>query len=241
MNRAKQTLLDKKRHPEKYTPLGSVKAERNVEYKNRFVLVDIKEVFTSKSNVQKLIHSVWKINKQNGSTASLEKVSKDTIKLIKTFLSEHNVYEYKTAEEQATGNINWVEILKTINNDFMQYCYSSYIKWNQFVPTRITLDVGPRGNKKEKKMYELTPADIQTVDAWRNQETRIMNDMFRYQNKIPIWQTAMHTRNYDRSNEGYQVKDPDRASIETPVYNSYDMSSIHKVLDQWTSTGWFGM
>jgi len=228
-------------NPQKFKPLGTVKGKNNVESRRKFNDVDIKDIFTSRSNIAMMSYSLFKVNKQNGGSQTKEQVYLDTIKLMKCFLTIVDVYQYETADYQATGNMNFVELLKTINNDFLKFSYSKYIKWNEFVPTRMNVEVGPRGSRKDRKMYELRPDEIITIDYWRNQETRVAGRNFRYNNEIPFWRTWLHNRHYDRSNEGLRENEPDRASLDTPVYNAYDMSGIHKVLDGWCKTSWFGM
>lgn len=225
--------------PEKYQPLGSYKGIRNAPTR---LNIDIKKLFLSDANVYYLVHTIYVTNKQNGGTEIFDYIN-DKVEniLLHEFLKTINIYEYQTVDFQATGNKNWVEILKTVNNDFIKYVNHKLIVWNRFVPTRMSLTVGERGKRREKKMYELTPDDIGTIDYWRKQEVQVKNDIFRYSNKIPVWQTSMHTRRYDLSNEGFKHKEPDRASIENPVYNTYDMTAIHKTIDKWSKEDWFGV
>lgn len=226
--------------PEKYRPLGSVKSVNNIPSRPDFTDIDIAEVFRSDSNMHMMANSLYKVHRQNGGRLSIEKFLRLTPKLANNFMQKYSIYEFEDVDFQATGQHNWVELLRTINNEFVNYCYK-WFKWNQFVPTREWGEVGPIDNRKQKRFYEMTADDIPTLDYWRNQEIQRMNKVFRYHNKIPFWQKTMHRRHHDRENEGFRYDDSDRSSLETPIHHAYDMSDIHKTLDKWTKTEWFGM
>jgi len=227
-------------NPENYKPLGSVKAVRNVPCKVQFTDIDLGDVFMDPSNLDMQAVSLHKIHRQNGGRAKLDKFLQLIPKLANAFKSRYNLNEFEDVDYQATGQHNWVELLKTINNEFIRYCYKS-LRWNNFVPTREWAEVGPVDDRKQKRFYELTAEDIPTLDYWREQEVQRMNKVFRYHNKIPIWQTSMHTRHFDRNNDGFRYDDPDRSSLDTFVHGTYDMSKIHETLDKWTKKDWFGM
>lgn len=220
-------------------PLGTKKAFNNRESERQFINVNMEDLFKSPMNASNLSESLYNICVQNGNEVTRRKVFNDNAMMMLEFLKENDVSAYNTVEYQATGNNNWTEILKAVNSEYMKFTYNRYVKWNVFVPTRNTLLVGERGNKIEKKMFEFRPEDIHSLDYWRTQEIKRYDGMFRDNNKIPIWQSSMNTRHYDRGNEGLATT-ADRASLESPVY-AYDMSSIHEVLDGWTKEGWFGM
>lgn len=226
-------------HPDKYHPLGSVKSINNVPNPVDFTNVNINALFMSRPNIAMLTSNLYKVARQNGSRSSMEKFKKIVPALAMQFKVRNKLEEYETAEANATGFNNWVEVLKTVNNVFMKYCYRR-LKWNTFVPTREWAEVGPRNDRKQTKFYELQAADHGTMDLWRNQETQIMNKHFRYGNKIPFWQTSMHNRHYDKHNEGLAYDNPDRTSLDTPLYG-YDMSNVKATIDKWQSKEWFGM
>jgi len=219
--------------------INSLKALNNIPTEPDFANVNIVALFMSKSNMSLLSHNLYKIARQNGDRNEYERFAYAIPLLAKKFQINNNLFDYTTAESEAIKMNNWVEVLKTINNDFMKYCYK-YIKWNQFVPTREWAEVGSRNDRKQKRFQYFNSEDAKTLDLWRNQETQIMNKHFRYENKIPFWQVTMHTRHYDRSNEGLMYDDPERASLENPIYG-YDMTAINSTLNNWKSSEWFGM
>lgn len=230
-------LLNK---PEKYKPLGSRKALNNKEYKHQFASINIKGVFMSDSNLRLLAHSLYSVHRRNGGRSKLDRFNKITPLLAVEFCKGKNLNGYTDVASSATGQVDWVEVLKAVNNSFMKFCYSRF-QWNHFVPTREWAEVGSSGVRKQKRFHQIRPEDVGTLDYWQHQETYRDDSIYRYGNEIPFWQTTMHKRHYDRSNEGFRYDHTDRASLSTPVYNTYDMSQIHKTLDKWKDTEWFGM
>lgn len=225
-------------NPEKYKPLGSVKSILNKQSENTFDTVDIKKLFNSSSNISKMTLKLYEVYLQNGGKDIYDKFSNNIIYLSKTFSNENNLYNFKYVD--STNQNNWVEILKFINNKFTKYCYN-WFKWNSFVPTRDVVEVGTYDNRKKKHFFELMADDIPTLNYWRKQEVYRVNNMFRYNNEIPFWQKTMNTRYYDKSNEGFRNGDSDRASLENPVYDRYNMSNMNDLLDSWNKGDWFGI
>jgi hypothetical protein len=132
-----------------------------------------------------------------------------------------------------------VEALRAINQDFKNECYK-YFKWNAFNPFQTKFEVGPHEKRVLKKGFALDHTDHGTLDVWREQFTQTLNRQFRYENKIPIWQTSVHTRYYDTANEGLKQKNKCDSSLETPVYG-YDMSDIYAGIDKYKSEDWYTM
>ena len=69
--------------------------------------------------------------------------------------------------------------------------------------------------------------DTRNMDIWRPERTVRMNNDYRYNNQIPVWQCSMNKRNYDRDNDGLEHSDPNRSSLETPI-RGYEMTDIYK-------------
>ena len=102
--------------------------------------------------------------------------------------------------------------------------------WNPF---RASTIVGTK-NEFENTLTSLSYHDMvygldntRNMDVWDNNKTIRMNKNFRYNNRIPVWQWSMNRRNYDRSNDGLEHGDPNRASLEVPI-RGYEMSDIYK-------------
>lgn len=225
--------------PDKYQPLGSVKSVRNLASEPDFGNIDINALFMSSGNMTNLIHSLYKVARQNGSRSTIHKFKRLVPLLAKQWMRSNNLELYETVDQGTTSVTNWVEIIGAINNKFMSHCYQR-LQWNTFVPTREWAEVGPRENRVQKRFHEITAADVGTLDVWRRQEIQISNSHFRNNNAIPFWQTSMHTRHYDRQNEGLAHDDSNRASLDTPIYG-YSMTNIESRLDKWHSSEWFGM
>lgn len=230
------TKADLMLRPEQVQPLGTIKGIRN---KPTNIKIDIKDLFMSDSNQNMLKHNLYTIYQQNGGKQLRSAFNKFITQLSKRFVLDNNLYTYETAEAQATGYNNYTEVLRTINRDYHAVCYK-FFSWNTANPFQDNVVVGPSDRRVLKKGYELTPEDHGTLDVWREQFTQVLNAQFRDNNRIPVHRQSIHTRHYDRSNEGLQHNDADRSSLETPVYG-YDMSQIYKNLDKYSATDWYSM
>lgn len=226
--------------PELYSPLSSHKSIRNLPAAEQFDKVNLYDAFHSKYNKDILAKSLYETGCNNGYSAPFQKFQALVPRAMHEFCLRTDISEYRVAENGATGQSNWLEELDAINNDFLKYCYNLF-KWNKFNPYRAYATVGDSEHRHQKKYSELLAHDIPTIDVWAVQEVQVKNNNFRYNNQIPIWQKSMNTRHFDRTSEasGLAQRDPNRASLETPV-RGYDMSSIYKLLDQWKSDSWFG-
>jgi hypothetical protein len=217
-------------------PLGTRKAASN---KHTHLNIDVKNTFVSEQNINMLTCNLFKIYQQNGGMQSNQKFKQLIPLLISRFLKKNDLTSYRTAEADTVGFNDYTTILRAINNDFIKMCYN-YFKWNAYNPFQNDIEVGTVENRVLKKSYEIMPEDHGTLDIWREQFIQISNNKFRDNNKIPFYRTGMFTRNYDRSNEGFIHNNPDRASIETPIYG-YDMKHLQNGLCTYKSEEWYGM
>jgi len=71
---------------------------------------------------------------------------------------------------------------------------------------------------KTKPANELLAQDFQNLDVWGYERTYNDHTVYRYNNKIPIWQTSMNIRHYDRSNQGLHSYAPEGASWNNLIY-----------------------
>jgi len=223
-------------NPQDVQPLGSRKGVLN---KPTELKIDMVELFLSDNNSSVLKSGLYAIYQQNGGKASRGKFYHLVELLQRKFVKENDLYSYTTVEAQATGTNNYVEALRAINKDFHSTVYT-YFKWNMYNPYKDDIEVGPSENRQLKKSAEIMPEDFGTLDLWREQFVQVLNRQFRDNNRIPVYRTSIHTRHYDRSNEGLRFNDPDRASLETPIYG-YDMSRIEDGLCNYKSDSWFGL
>lgn len=223
-------------YPEQVQPLGTVKGVRN---KPTVLKIDLEDLFLSAANQNMLKNSLFTIYQQNGGKRRRREFNTFIDQLSKKFVLDNDLNSYETAEKQATGVNNYTECLRAINNDYHKVCYK-FFSWNVANPFRDKVTVGPSDRRVSKQGYALTPEDHGTLEVWREQFTQVLNAQFRDENRIPVYRQSIHTRHYDRGNEGLQQNDPDRASLETPIYG-YDMSQIYKNLDKYSSTDWYSM
>ncbi len=215
--------------PHLYEPLGSKKSVNNLECKSNFVDIDIVKLFTSTHNIAYLTRTMYNTAQKNGSDMSQEYISRNIPSWVHKFATQNNLYRYTLVDEQP----DWVAILRFINNEFLSKCYNM-LRWNSFVPTRMSAMV----DGKEKKFSDLTYEDYQKISFWETQDVNRTNSSFRNNNEIPFWRKHIHVRHYDRDNDGLQYDDPDRASLDTPIYQRTARNN-DELLDFWSRKNWY--
>lgn len=225
--------------PQNYDPLGTDKAIKNLANRPDFVHIDIEDVFKSKPNQLMLARNLYNISKHNGGRSNLQTFINLIPRVQKEFCRTRDLSQYDMAESSATGQKDWVLILKAINNAFIKQCYN-LLKWNHFVPSRESAMVGPTDDRKMKKFTDLLAHDYGTIDVWEDVDQNRDNSRYWLDNKIPIWRASIHSRPYDRHNEGLRDNNPDRASLEV-FQRGFDQSTIFATIDKWQSKDWFGM
>jgi hypothetical protein len=223
-------------HPEDVQPLGTRKGVLNKPTKLK---INLEDLFLSDSNTRVLQIALYNIYKQNGGKSTAGKFKKLIVLLQQKFVNENKLCDYQTAEWQATGINNYVDALRTINNDFHKMVYT-YFKWNMYNPYKDDIEVGPSDARETKKSAEIMPEDFGTLEVWREQFTQCLNRQFRDNNRIPVHRVGLHARHFDRGNEGLRENNPDRASLETLVYG-YDMSNIKRDICNYKDSEWFGV
>ena len=230
------TLHDFLYNPQNVQPLGSRKGVLN---KPTNIKLDLNEIFISKKNTNLLLSGLFDVYTQNGGKEPRHKFEIVINLLQRKFMTFDNLNDYCTAEWQTTGFNNYVESLRAINNTFTKYVYT-YFKWNIYNPFKDDIEVGPNDDRKKIKSAEIMPDDFGTLDVWREQFSQVLNRQFRDNNRIPVYRTSIQTRHYDTTNEGLRENNPDRASLETPIYG-YDMSNIKANIDNYKSESWYSM
>lgn len=226
-------LLD----PQNYHPLSSVKSIKNAP---TGLGIDLYKLFHCESNTRMIAQNLYRVSQNNSDGRPIEFFNKIVPKMMKIFSKNHNLYEFRMAEEAETGNINWVETIKAINYDFMKEVYNTF-RWNNYNPFRDTyLDVGASDSRRKVKASDLMPDDYGTIDVYGVTDINRENKNFRYNNTIPFWQRTMNIRHFDRTNEGLRNGDPDEASLEN-FNRSFDMTNVNQTLNNWQRTGWFGL
>lgn len=223
-------------HPEELQPLGSRKGVLN---KPTPLHIDIVKLFLYPGNSATLRYSLFSVYQQNGGKGREDRFAKLIVLLQRKFARENKLHEYIPAEFQAVGYINYVDALGAINQDFIKFVYK-YFKWNVFNPYHDDIEVGPWEARVLKKSEDITADDFGTLDLWREQTVLTMNKFYRDGNKIPAYRTGIHARHYDRDNEGFSFSDPDRSSLEAPIYG-YDMGQICKDIGKYKKKEWWSV
>lgn len=217
-------------------PLGSRKGLLN---KPTNLKLNMNELFMSNSNTYLLNEGLYSIYRQNGGKSTSNKFEQFISLLQKKFVKENNLTAYTTVESSATGINNHVEALRAINSDFTKFTYG-YFRWDNYNPFKDMIEVGTYEGRVLKKSSDIASDDHGTLDLWREQTVQLMGRQYRAFNKIPVYQTSLHTRHFDRGNEGLAFNNPDRASLDTPIHG-YDLSNIYDNISNYKSSSWFSM
>jgi hypothetical protein len=228
--------------PETYQ-LGTLKGKRNVESvrsleeepaktQENYRKV-IEDIFLSGKNTYRLIYLLDRYARNEGAhKTNLEVLEKIVRRERAIFMSDVGVPS--PVEYQATGMINYVMILNTMNQMVLRKC-RKYVA-NQLMPSRGFVQGDFPGGKK--KMSELLVSDYGLLKFGEPDEVYSMDSMYRENNKIPVEQWSKHTRHLDRDNEGLRERDPGRASLETPVRVQADYSAFIET-SPWVDAGLF--
>jgi hypothetical protein len=226
-------------------PLSTYKGVANMPSVNGFDSMDIKGLFLYSENQKSLAASLLKTIERNNIHSldnihsdmhSLNDIRKMIPEFQKRFMQNTDISKYHLAEESAVNQVDWVELLKMINADFLGYC-RNYFKWNEFFPAREYATVGATGERIKKRFDQLTADDIPTLDLWADQQISVSDNRKWLNNKVPVWRTSLHSRNIDREGGGLRMANPDRASLETPIFN-YNMGNIYNTISKWKESEW---
>lgn len=223
-------------HGDEIQPLGSIKGLTN---RPTTIQINMNDLFLCKKNTNRLATGLYDIYRETGKSCTYAKFHQLITLLQKKFVKENVLETYTMAEEQAIGYNDYVAALRVINDDFYKMVYN-YFEWDYYNPFKHDIEVGPNDDRKLKKSAEIMPEDYGTLNVWREQITSSLNRQFRNNNKVQPWVVGIHTRHYDRSNQGLRHGDSDEASLETPIY-SYDMSKPRKTVLNYKTEDWFGV
>ena len=225
--------------PNEFQPLSSHKSVFNRASSIGFTEVDITDLFHSSSNQLLLARNLHAVNGKNGGTSKFDVFESLVPKAQKEFCRRNDITAYEMAETQSTGMVDWAELLRVINNNFLKFCYNM-LRWNNFNPFRSRAMVGATGSRKSKKYNEMLADDIPTLDIWADQQVERYNSQYWLGNQIPVWRTTLHTRHFDRSNGGLRNGNSDRASLEG-FSLGYDMSAAKSLIGKWKADEWWGL
>jgi hypothetical protein len=225
--------------PEEYQPLSSHKSIFNKESDRPYTNVNLESMFKSLRNRQFLIDSLYATSQRNGGRASIDKFTKLIPVAQRTFCQRNDISKYEMAEQQASEERDWAELVRVINNDFLKFCYN-LLQWNKFNPFRERAMVGASDNRHSKKYSELLAHDIGTIDVYADVQIERKNSQYWLENKFPVWRTHQNVRHFDYDGGGYRNGDRDRASLET-IDRGFDMTTVNSLIDKWQSKDWFGL
>jgi hypothetical protein len=192
-------------------------------------------VFMSVNNQQYLVKHIYQLHKNNNGQFNYLYFKDIITKKMRTWLDRNNIKMYEIMRESA-------DFLSYVNKLFIRDNEDLYNLGYNINPVdsnvaRNTISIGYMTHGDEtlimnKRIQDIYAEDIKNMDVWREQTTEVSNSNKRYNNQIVPWQASMHTRNYDRDNQGYAHADPMRASLTTNVYGyGDDMENLKKISD----------
>ncbi len=176
------------------------------------------ELFLSDSNKVELINTMYKYHLQNGG------ISKKSafVKIIPSLMKE---YAIRNDLEAITYIMfeNFEEVLEFINGEFFE-TYKDLFRKEESAPHNPLMN--PFKTKVDgKKLSELDPDDIRSLNVWKKYTIYAKPSNFRNNNEIPKYRSTIHTRNYDRDNTGSGLEEN---VSKTNIIRGYDMSDIYK-------------
>jgi hypothetical protein len=208
----------------------SVKEERNQPKKNTFPSTN-RQIFLSEKNVFGVVYYMISLTLKNRTNAENNHFNKYLLKLQKlipdmmiNWANKQNINKFTHASD------DFIMTLKFLNKKFIithshLYHIENNSDLNVFHTTGRITDVC--NNEFMKKYDKMLAADYHTVDTWQPLNIFIDNTQNRYNNKIPVWQRSMNTRQLDKSNDGLHSAYSDRASLNTQT-RGYNMDNIIK-------------
>jgi hypothetical protein len=191
-----------------------------VEYSN----LSKTQLFLNKKNVSYMTQYIIMLNKKYNTNAKPAYFINAVPTYMNKWSSETRLNECETL------NDDWLLILDFINKEFIKD-HTFLYKTNSTAVNVYNLQAAvtnDHGEKSVKKYINMTADEYGTLDVWQQTEALAYNDLFRYGNRVPIWQKSMQIRHYEIENEGFATGvDSDRASLDNQIHG-YDLSSIIK-------------
>ena len=215
-----------------YCPI-SVKEENNPPSVSEFDALTNIGIFLSEKNANYMTYYITSYNKTKYNP-NLLKISKQIPNLMKQWASKQNLNDFKGSYD------NILEILAFLNKKFLvnhAYLFENTEMNNINVFKSKDEITDKLGHNEMKKYEEMTADEYRTLDVWREQQVFTYDKLNKYQNKIPTWQKSMNIRQYDKSNDGLHVTEPERASLDTQI-RGYNMENIHKGLEFYQVPGY---
>lgn len=224
---------------------GSVRYMKNKPSCDPFELISMYDIFMSKDNLIRQLQNIKSLYYAECEEQGLDEFLKYVPKYMKTFAERANLRNpdsYKLSQE-CGGKQDVLNRFRAVNRDFIRYV-TTLIPANRYIPQRQYAQVGAineyEDNSKKVKMLNMMAEDFKSLDVWRQTEVQTHGYSYRYKNEIPPWQTSLHARHYDRSNEGLHANEPDRASLQAPP-RGFNMRDIYLGMENYNMPEWYSM
>lgn len=179
-------------------------------------------IFLSDKNIHDMVQFITSLNDKKVQTHIRELRKLIPVRMV-DWVRKNNINDYEGLYDDPLIMLRYLnEKFIKDNNDFYTAQHNSVnvLKTSSNVTDRC-------GNVVNKKYNEMLASDYHTIDIQQRQDTYTDNNQFRNNNQIPMWQKSMNVRHYDRSNDGLQSAEMERASLDNQIHG-YDMSNIIK-------------
>lgn len=178
------------------------------------------KLFTSLTNQIVLTKQIYKLHRENGGRLNYIYFKSILPNIINAWILKYSIAEL------SQHDIYSMDVVSYLNKQFIDNNYHLYEFKSEAVftvkpdtnPYKLDAMIGyckdgdDRVNIKPKKYTELLAQDYNQIDVWAEQSTSVSINDSRYNDEIPVWQSSMNIRNYDRDNEGYR-EGPERSSL----------------------------
>lgn len=223
------TLCDDNNKSSQFNPLPiydpiSVKEERNKPVYNNMDCISNTQLFLSTKNIFGMCKYIVARNVENMTQVNHKQIQKIIPGQMRKWAIETNINDYEDMHNNPISTMRYLneKFLKENGNLYgRRGCQSLNVFQNMGQVTDKC------GRQSLKKYDDMLANDYHTIDMWKPQTTTREDSMFRYGNKIPMWQQSMNRRHYDTSNDGLHAAEYERASLNNQIHG-YDMSNIVK-------------
>ena len=203
-----------------YCPI-SKKDAMNPPVLNYLDTLSNNDIFLSPKNVHYMTYFLISLNVKNKTGAPLFDLAKQVPQMMKEWAEKENLNDFEYIYDDILLVLAFLNEKFLVNNACI-YDRANLLTRNVF---RINDRVTDRcGNQSLKPYDQMLASDYHTLDLWETQHEYTYDKRNRYGNKIPVWQSSMNIRQYDKSNDGLSTANPDRASLDV-FQRGYDMSN----------------
>jgi hypothetical protein len=199
----------------------SNKAKNNKPRQNVFDEMKNTDIFLSRKNKYYMTYYIIALNKQTTNYNQQDWLLQQIPLAMDKWATDTKLNDFEYIYDDI------LIVLNFLNKRFLDANPHLY-KNNELTASNVfktkTIITDKCGRQIMKKNDEMTAADYNTIDLWKDSKLYTDENNNRYCNKFPIWQYSMNTRQYETDNDGLHESNPERSSLNTQT-RGYDMSN----------------